>query len=99
MCSSTDVLIFVVDFNDEVPTFDLPRYQVDINDSYSTGDVILQPVAIDRDSGRNAELIYFLEVGNLKMALTYRNNQDVLNQQFICVHIFPVCLLYTGTTG
>lgn len=62
MCSSTDVLIYVLDFNDEFPTFDRPTYQADITENYTAGSIIMQPVAIDKDSAENAELTYTLLV-------------------------------------
>ena len=62
MCANATVILTVEDVNDEAPRFDLPVYQVDIFDDYTTGRALLQPVAIDRDSGTNADITYTLEV-------------------------------------
>ncbi len=63
MCSSAVVIITVQDFNDEPPSFDLAVYTVDICiANASAGTYLVQPVAIDRDSGRNSQLTYALQV-------------------------------------
>ena len=62
MCANTTVIVDVDDFNDVAPQFDLTRYEVDIFDDYVANTVLMQPVAIDRDSGVNGEIIYSLRV-------------------------------------
>ena len=62
MCANATITLNVEDVNDEAPQFDLPVYQVDIFDDYASGTTLLQPVAIDRDSGTNAVISYSLQV-------------------------------------
>lgn len=69
MCSATDILIYVTDFNDEVPTFDHLLYRADITENYTAGTVIMQPVAIDKDSAEFAELTYTLSVSCIYLLL------------------------------
>lgn len=60
-CAMTSVRINVADFNDESPTFDQDTYRTDVClNTASTGTDLVQPVASDRDSGSNAELLYTL---------------------------------------
>ena len=53
--------VTVTDINDETPQFQIPVYRVDIFDDTPVG-VVLQPVAIDQDSGSNALIRYSLQV-------------------------------------
>ncbi len=62
MNNSAQVIIIVQDFNDEPPTFDLPLYAVDVCQTGMSGTSLVKPVAVDRDSGVNAELSYNLQV-------------------------------------
>ena len=59
-CSTASVTVHVTDFNDEFPTFDFSSYRTEICLSQAVGEVFLQPVATDRDSGNNSLLTYSL---------------------------------------
>ena len=61
-CDTAIVVINVLDFNDEVPRFDLAEYAVDICHTAMAGEPLVQPVATDRDSGVNADLTYTIQV-------------------------------------
>ena len=61
-CDTAVIVIGVLDFNDEVPRFDLAEYAVDVCHTATAGDPLVQPVATDRDSGTNAELTYTIQV-------------------------------------
>lgn len=60
-CSMTRVRINVGDFNDQIPTFDQMDYLTDVCfESAVNGMPLVQPVAVDGDSGINAVLAYSL---------------------------------------
>ena len=61
-CDTAIVIINVLDFNDEVPRFDLAEYAVDICDMAKRGEPLVRPVATDPDSGVNAQLNYTIQV-------------------------------------
>lgn len=61
-CSTAEVTVYVLDFNDEFPLFDFSTYRTDLCHTHSPNEVFMQPVAIDMDSGSNAQLTYSLEV-------------------------------------
>ncbi len=80
MSSSAQVIIIVQDFNDEPPTFDLPLYAVDVcHMNGLAGTSLVKPVAVDRDSGINAQINYIILVRILMctLLLTF-SNQCVL---------------------
>lgn len=61
LCGSATVLINIRDFNDEMPMFDQATYTVDVcYGSANLGTDLVQPVATDKDAGRNAALTYSL---------------------------------------
>lgn len=74
LCNSVSVVINVLDFNDEAPRFDVAEYAVDICHTSLSGQPLVQPVAIDQDSGPNAELTYTLQV-----KIFYRLKDNVYN--------------------
>ena len=61
-CDIAMVIINVLDFNDEIPQFDLAEYAVDVCDTALSGKPLVQPIATDQDSGSNAYLTYMLQV-------------------------------------
>lgn len=65
-CSTAEVTVYVLDFNDEFPLFDFSTYRTDLCHIHSPNEVFMQPVAIDMDSGSNAQLTYSLEVREFK---------------------------------
>lgn len=61
-CNIAMVIVNVLDFNDEIPQFDLAEYAVDVCDTALSGEPLVQPIATDQDSGSNAQLTYMLQV-------------------------------------
>ena len=61
-CDIAMVIINVLDFNDEIPQFDLADYAVDVCDTALSGKSLVRPIATDQDSGSNARLTYMLQV-------------------------------------
>lgn len=59
--ATTKVVVRVLDTNDHAPEFEQKEYNVTVPESIGVGEVILQVVAHDRDTGPNAEFIYQLE--------------------------------------
>ena len=60
-CEVVPVRINVGDFNDQIPTFDQTNYVTDVcYDVAVSGTALVQPVAVDGDSGTNAVLSYSL---------------------------------------
>ena len=92
LCSSTDVLIYVTDFNDEVPTFYHTLYKADITMNYTAGTVIMQPVAIDEDSAEFSELTYTLSVSYIIYLYSYFCSRIMYMN--VCVR---VCYMYFTT--
>lgn len=66
-CSTAEVTVYVLDFNDEFPLFDFSTYRTDLCHTHSPNEVFMQPVAIDMDSGSNAQLTYSLEQSDLDL--------------------------------
>lgn len=64
-CSTAVVTVYVTDFNDEFPLFDFSSYRTDLCHTHPPDDVFMHPVAIDRDSGSNAQLTYSLDVSEV----------------------------------
>ena len=61
-CSQTEVVVYLTDFNDEPPLFDVSTFRTDICSSLSVGEVFIQPAASDRDFGSNSLLTYTITV-------------------------------------
>lgn len=60
-CDTTIIRINVQDFNDQPPIFDQSLYSTDVcYNGVVSGMDLVQPVATDGDSGRNAVLLYCL---------------------------------------
>jgi hypothetical protein len=60
-CEDVPVRINIGDFNDQIPTFDQNDYRTDVCSEAALGTPLVQPVAVDSDSGTNAQLQYSLE--------------------------------------
>lgn len=60
------VLVQVDDANDNSPEFSQPRYETHVSESIAVGRSILRLTATDRDTGRNAKLLYEITSGNEK---------------------------------
>ncbi|KAE8613829.1 hypothetical protein XENTR_v10007885 [Xenopus tropicalis] len=58
--SQTKVEVQVEDVNDNQPEFINTPYYIIVEDGLEPGDVIFQVTAIDKDSGKNSELTYWL---------------------------------------
>ncbi|OCT88214.1 protocadherin Fat 2 [Xenopus laevis] len=58
--SQTMVKVKVEDVNDNPPEFINTPYYIIVQDGLEPGDVIFQVTSIDKDSGRNSELTYWL---------------------------------------
>lgn len=65
---SSSFIIEIDDENDNAPSFSSMQYTETIFEGNQKGDVIVQVFAIDSDSGKNAEIRYFLQdAGNSKL--------------------------------
>ncbi|KAK0427455.1 hypothetical protein QR680_010234 [Steinernema hermaphroditum] len=62
--SSVPLEITVVDVNDNTPTFSQPLYTASTKEDIGLGEVILKVHAEDKDSGKNAELVYSIDDRN-----------------------------------
>ncbi|XP_041850205.1 LOW QUALITY PROTEIN: protocadherin Fat 3a [Melanotaenia boesemani] len=59
------VLIEVEDINDHVPIFTSALYEGLVYESAAVGSAVVQVTALDKDKGKNAELHYSIEAGNI----------------------------------
>ncbi|XP_046380464.2 protocadherin Fat 1-like isoform X3 [Haliotis rufescens] len=62
--SSTSVLITVTDYNDNAPVFIEKHLNTAVNEGAVQGTVLRNISAIDRDSGENAEISYYITGGD-----------------------------------
>ncbi|CAK6442579.1 unnamed protein product [Pipistrellus nathusii] len=60
----------VSDMNDHAPWFTSSSYEGRVYESAAVGSVVLQVTALDRDKGRNAEVAYSIESGNIGNSFT-----------------------------
>ena len=67
--SLSQILITVIDINDNAPVFDSNNLNITIREDFSVGQVILTLQASDRDSGLNAELLFYLVNGITEFSL------------------------------
>ena len=65
-CDTAVIIINVLDFNDEVPRFDLAEYAIDVCHTATAGEPLVQPVATDSDSEANALLTYSIQVNGVE---------------------------------
>ena len=98
-CSETMIRINVADFNDERPTFDQPTYITDVcYHSAMSGVVLIQPVATDRDSGSNAELLYSLDGSSLFSIAPSTGRVELAGNPAVGEYTFTVTATDSGTT-
>ncbi|KAF6084027.1 FAT atypical cadherin 1 [Phyllostomus discolor] len=64
------VVVNVSDTNDHAPWFTSSSYEGRVYESAATGSVVLQVTALDKDKGRNAEVVYSIESGNIGNSFT-----------------------------
>lgn len=57
------VIINVSDTNDHAPWFTSPAYEGRVYESAAVGSAVLQVTALDKDKGKNAEIVYSIESG------------------------------------
>lgn len=57
------IVINVSDTNDHVPWFTSPSYEGRVYESAAVGSAVLQVTALDKDKGKNAEIVYSIESG------------------------------------
>ncbi|KAA0703962.1 Protocadherin Fat 3 FAT tumor suppressor -like protein 3 [Triplophysa tibetana] len=60
----TRIIVVLEDANDQSPVFTRTVYDCTVFESASLGTTALQVMALDRDSGRNGELVYSVDAGN-----------------------------------
>ncbi|XP_065146783.1 protocadherin Fat 3 [Paramisgurnus dabryanus] len=60
----TRIIVALEDANDQPPTFTRTLYDGSVFESTSPGTSALQVFALDRDSGRNGEIVYSVDAGN-----------------------------------
>ncbi|KAG8592191.1 hypothetical protein GDO81_000433 [Engystomops pustulosus] len=58
------IVINVTDTNDHAPWFTSSYYEGRVYESAAVGSAILQVTALDKDKGKNAEVVYSIESGN-----------------------------------
>lgn len=57
------VIVNVSDTNDHAPWFTSPSYERRVYESAAVGSAVLQVTALDKDKGKNAEIVYSIESG------------------------------------
>lgn len=57
------IIINVSDTNDHTPWFTSPSYEGRVYESAAVGSAVLQVTALDKDKGKNAEIVYSIESG------------------------------------
>ncbi|XP_051784464.1 protocadherin Fat 1a isoform X3 [Erpetoichthys calabaricus] len=58
------VIVIVEDSNDHAPWFTRSTYKGRVFESAAVGSAVLQVTAMDKDKGKNAEIVYSIESGN-----------------------------------
>ncbi|KAM4709804.1 protocadherin Fat 1 [Discoglossus pictus] len=64
------IVINVTDTNDHAPWFTSSFYEGRVYESAAVGSAVLQVTALDKDKGKNAEVVYSIESGNTANAFT-----------------------------
>lgn len=59
------IVINVSDTNDHAPWFTSSSYEGRVYESAAIGSAVLQVTALDKDKGKNAEIVYSIESGML----------------------------------
>ncbi|XP_048580321.1 uncharacterized protein LOC116612238 isoform X2 [Nematostella vectensis] len=74
-----NVTIYVTDENDCSPVFSQTYYTTAIPENITVGSVILRTVALDLDSGINANLVYSIPSGNFRHAFQIDNSTSEIS--------------------
>ncbi|XP_074848983.1 protocadherin Fat 1 isoform X2 [Carettochelys insculpta] len=64
------IVINVSDTNDHAPWFTSSSYEGRVYESAAVGSAVLQVTALDKDKGKNAEIVYSIESGNIGKSFT-----------------------------
>lgn len=64
------IVVNVSDTNDHAPWFTSSAYEGRVYESAAVGSVVLQVTALDKDKGKNAEVLYSIESGNFGVLST-----------------------------
>ncbi|CAM5108710.1 unnamed protein product [Eretmochelys imbricata] len=64
------IVINVSDTNDHAPWFTSFPYEGRVYESAAVGSAVLQVTALDKDKGKNAEIVYSIESGNIGNSFT-----------------------------
>ncbi|CAH6787250.1 Fat1 [Phodopus roborovskii] len=64
------IVVNVSDMNDHAPWFTSSSYEGRVYESAAVGSVVLQITALDKDKGKNAEVLYSIESGNIGHSFT-----------------------------
>ncbi|KAM4809573.1 LOW QUALITY PROTEIN: protocadherin Fat 1 [Rhinophrynus dorsalis] len=64
------IVINVTDTNDHAPWFTSSFYEGRVYESAAVGSAVLQVTALDKDKGKNAEVVYSIESGNTANSFT-----------------------------
>ncbi|XP_027246969.1 protocadherin Fat 1 isoform X3 [Cricetulus griseus] len=64
------IIVNVSDMNDHAPWFTSSSYEGRVYESAAVGSVVLQVTALDKDKGKNAEVLYSIESGNIGNSFT-----------------------------
>ncbi|XP_006741893.1 protocadherin Fat 1 [Leptonychotes weddellii] len=64
------IVVHVSDTNDHAPWFTSSSYEGRVYESAAVGSVVLQVTALDKDKGKNAEVLYSIESGNIGNSFT-----------------------------
>ena len=66
------IVVNVSDTNDHAPWFTSSSYEGRVYESAAVGSVVLQVTALDKDKGKNAEVLYSIESGIFGALLSSR---------------------------
>nr|XP_033799788.1 protocadherin Fat 1 isoform X2 [Geotrypetes seraphini] len=64
------IIVNVSDTNDHAPWFTSSSYDGRVYESAAVGSAVLQVTALDKDKGKNAEIVYSIESGNVGNSFT-----------------------------
>lgn len=82
------IIISVSDTNDHAPWFTSSSYEGRVYESAAVGSAVLQVTALDKDKGKNAEIVYSIESGKLTLFhLQFILKQCLLIICFNCRHV------------
>ncbi|XP_003369438.1 putative cadherin domain protein [Trichinella spiralis] len=79
--STTNVIIYVEDVNDNAPVFSHPEYHISVNESMPVGSVIMKLSASDEDIGVNSLLHFEITSGNTESTFAIENSTGVIKLQ------------------